>query len=119
MHLLPRFCVATLFAFVTACAVGPNYKRPAFDTAAAYKEADGWKPSEPSDAIDRGAWWEIFHDDVLNSLEAQLNISNENIKAAAAAVEESRALVRQAQAGFWPQIGLNASRIRTVRGKGT
>src|SRR5262249_36733930 len=56
---------------------------------------------------------------VLNSLEAQLNISNENIKAAAAGVEESRALVRQAQAGFWPQIDLSGSRIRTVRGKGT
>jgi NodT family efflux transporter outer membrane factor (OMF) lipoprotein len=115
MRLIPRLCVAALFAFVTAC-VGPNYKRPAFDTAAAYKETDGWKPSEPNDALDKGAWWEIFHDDVLNGLEAQLNINNQNILAAAAAVEESRAVLRQTQAGYWPSVGLNASRTRTVTG---
>jgi NodT family efflux transporter outer membrane factor (OMF) lipoprotein len=39
------------------------------------------------------------------------------VKAAAAAVEESRALVRQARSSFWPQISLGASRTRTVQGK--
>src|SRR5262249_59285438 len=95
-----QLLVTASIAFVTACAVGPSYKRPAFDAGAAYKEQNGWKPSEPNDALDRGPWWEIFHDEVLSGLEAQLNISNENVKAAAAAVEESRALVRQARAGF-------------------
>ena len=36
-----------------------------------YKEAGDWKPSEPNDALDRGPWWEIFNDEVLNQLEAQ------------------------------------------------
>jgi NodT family efflux transporter outer membrane factor (OMF) lipoprotein len=102
-------------AFVTAC-VGPNYKRPAFDTSLAYKEQDGWKPSEPSDALDRGPWWEIFHDDVLSSLEAQIDISNQNVKAFAAQVEISRALVRQTRAGFFPSVTANADRTRTVTG---
>jgi NodT family efflux transporter outer membrane factor (OMF) lipoprotein len=114
MRIVRGVLVAATCALVTGCAVGPNYKRPTFDTAAAYKEANGWKPSEPNDALDRGKWWEIFHDDVLNGLEAQLDISNENLKAAAAAVEESRALLRQAQAGYWPSVGVNASRTRTV-----
>jgi NodT family efflux transporter outer membrane factor (OMF) lipoprotein len=114
MHIVRGARVAAGFALLTACAVGPNYKRPALDASAAYKEQDGWKPSEPNDALDRGPWWEIFHDEVLNGLEAQLNISNENVKAAAAAVEEARALVRQAQAGFWPSVGVNASRQRSV-----
>jgi len=116
MHIVRGALVAASFALLTACAVGPNYKRPALDTSAAYKEQNGWKPSEPSDALDRGPWWEIFHDDVLSGLEAQLNISNENIKEAAAAVEEARALVRQARSGFWPQVGVNASRQRSVTG---
>jgi NodT family efflux transporter outer membrane factor (OMF) lipoprotein len=116
MHIVRGALVAASFALLTACAVGPNYKRPAFNATAAYKEQDGWKPSEPNDALDRGPWWEIFHDEVLSALEAQLNISNENVKAAAAAVEESRALVRQAQAGFWPSVAANASRTRTVTG---
>jgi NodT family efflux transporter outer membrane factor (OMF) lipoprotein len=108
--------VAAGFALLTACAVGPNYKRPSFDAAAAYKEQDGWKPSEPNDALDRGAWWQIYNDEVLNGLEKQINISNQNVLAAAASVEEARALVRQAQSGFWPQVGLSASRTRTVQG---
>jgi NodT family efflux transporter outer membrane factor (OMF) lipoprotein len=116
MHIVRGALVAASFALLTACAVGPNYKRPVFDASAAYKELDGWKPSEPNDALDRGPWWAIFNDEVLNGLEAQVNISNENVKAAAAAVEESRALVRQAQAGFWPQVSANASRTRSVTG---
>jgi NodT family efflux transporter outer membrane factor (OMF) lipoprotein len=86
------------------------------DLSAAYKEQDGWKPSEPNDALDRGKWWEIYHDEVLNGLEEQINISNQTVLAAAANVEEARAIVRQAQAGFWPQVTANASRTRTVQG---
>ncbi|HEV7445540.1 MAG TPA: efflux transporter outer membrane subunit, partial [Steroidobacteraceae bacterium] len=116
MHIVRGALVAASFALLTACAVGPNYKRPVFDASAAYKEQDGWKPSEPNDALDRGPWWEIFNDEVLNGLEAQVNISNENVKAAAAAVEESRALVRQAQSAFWPQVFASGSRTRSVTG---
>jgi NodT family efflux transporter outer membrane factor (OMF) lipoprotein len=89
---------------LAACAVGPNYHRPAFDAAANYKEAGDWKPSEPNDVLSRGPWWKIFNDDVLDGLEAQIDISNQNVKAAEAAFEQSRALVAQARAGFWPTI---------------
>jgi NodT family efflux transporter outer membrane factor (OMF) lipoprotein len=101
---------------LTACSVGPNYKRPSVDPATAYKETNGWKPSEPADILDHGPWWDIYHDEVLSGLEAQIDVSNETVKSAAAAVEESRALVRQAEAGFWPSVSLNASRERTVKG---
>jgi NodT family efflux transporter outer membrane factor (OMF) lipoprotein len=116
MRIVRGTLVATSFALLTACAVGPNYKRPTMDLSAAYKEQDGWKPSEPNDALDRGKWWDIYHDEVLNGLEEQINISNQTVLAAAANVEESRAVVRQAQAGFWPQVSVNASRTRTVQG---
>jgi NodT family efflux transporter outer membrane factor (OMF) lipoprotein len=106
------FCVGAATALVTACAVGPDYHRPQFDTAANYKEAGDWKPSEPNDVLSRGPWWKIFNDDVLDGLEAQVDISNQNVKAAEAAFEQSRALVSQARAGFWPTIAgsFNAQR---------
>ena len=91
-------------AALSSCAVGPDYHRPAFDTTANYKEAADWKPSEPNDILARGPWWQIYNDDALNALEDQVNISNENIKAAAAAFEQARALVAQARAGLWPSI---------------
>src|SRR3974390_925347 len=93
---------------MAACAVGPDYHRPQFYTTANFKEAGEWKPSEPNDVLSRGPWWKIFNDQVLDGLEAQIDISNQNVKAAEAAFEQSRALVAQARAGFWPNITANA-----------
>ena len=107
----------TIAAGAGGCAVGPDYKRPAFQTSPAYKEERGWKPSEPGDAIDRGPWWKIFGDETLDQLEARIDISNQNVKAAAAAYAQAKALVDQARAGFWPTLDGTASRTRaSVRG---
>jgi len=105
MNLLQRgLCVACASTLAAACAVGPDYHRPQFDAAANYKESGDWKPSEPNDVLSRGPWWRIFNDDALDALEVQIDISNQNVKAAEAAFEQSRALVSQARAGFWPTI---------------
>ncbi|MEP6548182.1 MAG: efflux transporter outer membrane subunit [Gammaproteobacteria bacterium] len=100
--------LAAGLALAAACAVGPDYHRPKMDAAPSYKEAGDWKPSEPNDAMSRGPWWEIYGDDALNQLEVKVDISNENVKAAAAAFDQSRALVAQARAGFWPTVGASA-----------
>jgi NodT family efflux transporter outer membrane factor (OMF) lipoprotein len=116
MHIVRGALIVASAALLTACAVGPNYKRPAIDSAADYKEVNGWKPTEPGDTLDRGPWWHIFNDDVLNGLEERIEISNQNVRSAAAAVEEARALVRQAQAGYWPSVDFSGGRTRTVTG---
>ena len=85
--------VAAGISAAAACAVGPDYHRPKLDAAPDYKEAGDWKPSEPNDVLSRGPWWEIFHDGDLNQLEVRVDISNENVKAAAAAFDQARALV--------------------------
>src|SRR5882724_12479115 len=101
--------VATGLAAAAACAVGPDYQRPKLDAAPDYKETGDWKPSEPNDVLGRGPWWEIYHDDALNQLEVRVDISNETVKAAAAAFDQARALVAQARAGFWPTVGVSAA----------
>jgi NodT family efflux transporter outer membrane factor (OMF) lipoprotein len=108
-RLVRGMAVASGAALATACALGPNYHRPDAVTAVApdYKEASDWKPSEPNDVLSRGPWWKIFNDDALDDLEAQIDISNQNVKAAEAAFEQSRALVSQARAGFWPTFDAN------------
>jgi NodT family efflux transporter outer membrane factor (OMF) lipoprotein len=111
-----RLSLAGLLALAGACAVGPDYERPKMDTTADFKEAGDWKPSEPNDAFNRGPWWEIYKDDALNQLEVRIDISNENVKAAAAAYDEARALVAQARAGFWPTVGVSAGRQRGAIG---
>jgi len=109
-------CIAGVSALAAACAVGPDYHRPPFDTAASYKESGDWKPSEPNDALSRGPWWKIFNDDELDRLEAQIDITNQNVKAAEAAFEQARALVSQARAGFWPTIAATFSGQRGQQG---
>lgn len=105
-------CVAVGISMAAACAVGPDYQRPKVDFAANYKEVGDWKPSEPSDAFSRGPWWEVYKDDAFNQLEVRIDISNENVKAAAAAFAQARALVAQARAGYWPTVGVSAGRQR-------
>jgi len=99
---------------VAACAVGPDYERPQIDAVPEFKETGDWKPSEPSDALSRGRWWEIFHDDVLDQLEAELDSSNESIKAAEASYEQAQALLRQAHSEYFPDLSFNAARQRAA-----
>jgi NodT family efflux transporter outer membrane factor (OMF) lipoprotein len=104
--------IATAAGLLAACAVGPNYKRPAFATTPAYKESTDWKPTEPADALATGPWWLLFKDPELDALEAKIDVSNQNVRAAVAAVDQARALVSQARAAYYPSIGLSAGRAR-------
>jgi NodT family efflux transporter outer membrane factor (OMF) lipoprotein len=103
-------------ALLASCAVGPDYQRPNFQTTENYKEQSDWKPTEPNDAMSRGPWWKIFKDEQLAALEAKIQISNENVKAAAAAVDQARALVAQARAGLWPTIAASVGAQRGAIG---
>src|SRR5215472_7247238 len=109
--------IAALVA-VSACANGPDYVRPNASVPAQYKEA-GWKVGEPLDAIDRGAWWSVYKDPVLGDLERQIDISNQNLKAAAAAFEQAEWIVAQARAGFFPILDLNGAAQRSRTGGGS
>jgi NodT family efflux transporter outer membrane factor (OMF) lipoprotein len=94
--------------------VGPKYVRPSVVAPPAYKEISSqaagiWKPSQPGDETSRGSWWEAFGDPRLNDLETRLNGSNQNIAAAAAAVLEARALIRESRSQYFPTITGGAS----------
>jgi NodT family efflux transporter outer membrane factor (OMF) lipoprotein len=106
------------FIVLSACTVGPDYVRPDAPVPAQYKEA-GWKVGEPLDAIDRGAWWSVYKDPLLDDLEKQIDISNQNLKAAAAAFEQAEWIVAQFRAGFFPIFDLNASAQRSRSGGGS
>jgi NodT family efflux transporter outer membrane factor (OMF) lipoprotein len=94
------------------CTVGPKYRRPAAEVPPAYKEVGDWKPAQPNDQNLGGNWWEIFQDSQLNTLEAQVNVSNQNLKAAEAQYTQARALLRYQRADFFPTINAGASATR-------
>ena len=112
------FTLLLLAVVFTGCAVGPNYQRPATPDAAAYKEAGPWTVAAPADALERGPWWELFNDSVLNDLAARVEVSNQNVAAAVAAYAQSRALVAEQRAGLWPSLALSAGANRSASGGG-
>jgi len=87
-----------------ACTVGPDYMRPDAPEPTHYKELAGWKVATPADTFERGAWWNVFADPELGALLQQVEVSNQTIAAAAAAYQQARALIRAAQAGFFPVV---------------
>ena len=104
-----------IFMLLSGCAVGPRYSRPTAPVPPAYKEEPpGWKTAQPNDQIARGKWWEIFGDSQLNTLEEQINVANQSLKAALAQFEQARALVRFNRADYYPTVsaGVSASRNR-------
>jgi outer membrane protein TolC len=74
---------------------------------ATYKELKGWKRATPLDDVDRGPWWLVFKDAKLDSFEPQVEISNQTVAAAAAAYEQSLAIIKETQAGLFPTATLN------------
>ena len=100
---------------MSACTLGPDYQKPDLAVPAAYKENANWKPATPGDALQRGTWWEIFGDPVLNDLEAQIDVSNQSLKQAEAQYRQAAALVSGARANFFPIVGVSASGQRAGR----
>jgi NodT family efflux transporter outer membrane factor (OMF) lipoprotein len=106
------FLLPTL-ALLAACEVGPDYERPPIEIPGSYKEGANWQPAQPRDDTDRGAWWLIYQDPVLNGLEDQVDISNQNLKTAEANYRQAVAVVSETQATLFPTVTLNASGIRS------
>ena len=99
-------------AVLSACAIGPDYQRPAMDVPAVYKEQGDWKLAEPKDELLRGRWWQVFEDSPLNALAAQVDVSNQNLKVAEARYRQAMTLPQSARAGLWPSIAANAAASR-------
>jgi NodT family efflux transporter outer membrane factor (OMF) lipoprotein len=94
------------------CSVGPKYHAPTSPTTPAYKELGDWKAAQPNDQSLGGNWWEIFQDPQLNDLEMQINVSNQNLKAAFAQFQQAQAALRYNRADFFPTVTAGASATR-------
>jgi NodT family efflux transporter outer membrane factor (OMF) lipoprotein len=79
----------------------------------AYKEAGDWKPAQPNDQNLGGEWWTIFQDPQLNALEQQINVGNQNLKAAEAQFQQARAVLRYYRADYYPTVTTAPSATRT------
>ncbi len=106
----------TVALLLFACTAGPDYVRPKAATPSGYKEAQGWKLAEPSDAAPRGKWWELYGDRALNGLVEQVQVSNQTVQIAEARYRQALALIDSAQASNYPTLtgAVSETRGRSV-----
>lgn len=115
-----------LFMALCACSLAPKFQEPEVQIPAAFKEdkqedtSEGisWQQAFPMEADDRGKWWKIYGDPLLNEYAEEAAKSNQSLSAMQARVVESRALASTVKAGFFPtiDIGGNALRAKTSSG---
>jgi len=109
---LKTLALAAALASLSACTVGPDYVRPSVDAPAQFKETGNWKVAQPRDDVNRGKWWEMFGDAELNTLTESVDISNQNLAAAAARFRQAQALVAASRAGLFPTVDGNLSIVK-------
>ncbi|HEY8493820.1 MAG TPA: efflux transporter outer membrane subunit [Myxococcota bacterium] len=99
---------AALAALVLAgCALGPRYQRPAELAPEAYRDA----PQDPASIADL-PWFEVFGDAALRGLVEEALANNRDLAAAAARVEQARALAAVQRGELFPDLGYEADAWR-------
>src|SRR6266446_6617471 len=96
-----------LAAPLSACMVGPDYRRPEVDVPVAWRLG----PTEAGE-ISNIAWWDQFQDPVLSNLVLTALANNKDMEIATANVDQAFAqygIVRSAQ---FPQVNAGASVVR-------
>ncbi|HKA01851.1 MAG TPA: TolC family protein, partial [Candidatus Solibacter sp.] len=112
-----RALLAVGTLLLAGCAMGPNYKRPAVPTPAAFRNA----PAAGGDAaasIADTKWQSLFNDETLNQMVTRSLTNNFDLRIAAERAEEARAQLGITRANQYPfldvQAGLTASRNSTL-----
>jgi len=108
-HRFPRLPLTLALLVLSACTVGPEYKRPETTTPGNYKSAVGDPAAVPLSA----QWWTLFGDPTLNELEQQAAQASPQLQAAVARVTQARAIARVTEADFYPNVTLDPAVGRT------
>jgi outer membrane protein, multidrug efflux system len=94
---------------LTACSVGPAYKRPDIPPPAQWREI---APDDAARIWPSADWWHGFGSQTLDDLIAEAQRSNDDLAAAIARVEEADAQARIAGAALLPSVDLGADASR-------
>ena len=105
---MPKTAPATLLALLSlllsACAIGPDYVRPAVDAPAAWRVSD-----QNAKELANTTWWEQFNDPALNDLIATALRENKDLLIASARIEEFVGRYGVTQSQLYPQVGLGVT----------
>ena len=97
----------------------PGLSPPGNRHVSAVQAGRGLDPGQPSDAIARGAWWEIYGDAELNALVEELNRNNQTVAQYEAQYRQAQALVRSSRGALFPSLDLSVGKTRSAQGTGS
>jgi multidrug efflux system outer membrane protein len=103
-------CVVAAAA-LTACTVGPAYKRPDIALPDAWHE-NPTEAANPSPVWPDAGWWQGCSSPQLNDLIAEAERNNDDLAGAVARVQEADAQVRIAGAPLFPSLDFGADGTR-------
>jgi NodT family efflux transporter outer membrane factor (OMF) lipoprotein len=116
---LQRCCALATTLCLSACAVGPDYQKPAVQLPTTFKEGAEWQRAQanPQGSL-ASDWWTVYHDDKLTELIQQSQKANQSIAASEAAYRLALAIVDANTASLFPVITAGLSASRTGVGSG-
>jgi NodT family efflux transporter outer membrane factor (OMF) lipoprotein len=125
-----RLIAVALSLVLPACAVGPNFKRPAPPEATGYGSAsqNQTTAAESADGATQrfvagmdipNEWWTVFRSPNLNRLVEQALAGNPNVGAAQAALRQAHELYMAQWTSFFPVVEGNFSGTRAKNALGT
>ena len=101
----PSVPVSIALLLVAGCAVGPDYKRPALTTPAAFHTAASDTNPPPSEtSFGDVGWWNTFNDPQLTAYLTEALTNSWDIKIAAARVLQAEAAARITRSQFFPTV---------------
>ena len=92
--------------WMTGCAVGPNYHRPAVQVPQSFRAPEPLPATQAISFADF-KWWEVFKDDELQQLVKTALVQNYDLRDAVTRVEAARANLGITRSNQFPQV--NAS----------
>jgi multidrug efflux system outer membrane protein len=99
----------TLFLFLTGCALGPNYKRPSLGMPTDFR---GAPQIASTNSLADLPWWRIFQDETLHELIRAALTNNYDLRIAITRVEQSRAVLIENRALFFPELNYQGTIAR-------
>ena len=94
-----------LVILVSGCAIGPRYHEPIMELPQTYRS---YKTLDQGEAMINLPWWKVFNDKTLQELIRETLLNNYDLRAAAARVDEARAVVGVTRSQILPQTDLTS-----------
>ena len=91
---------------LTGCDLAPLYQPPVFAIPDSYQGTSPWEIAHPGDGVPPGPWWTSYGNPTLNDLESKVP-DNPDLMVAEETFVQARELAAEAEAGLYPQIGIN------------